>query len=123
MNDALAFKVDLSNCEREPIHISGAVQPHGVLLVLAPGSLDILQLSRNTDAWFGVSWQELLGANASRLFDAEKLGRRREITLRDEPRIVNPLRATTVGGRVLSASVHRASEGVVVELEDAAVDE
>ncbi|HTV25745.1 MAG TPA: ATP-binding protein [Polyangiaceae bacterium] len=123
MNEAPVFKVDLSNCDREPIHISGAVQPHGVLLVLAPDSLDILQLSRNTDAWFGLSWQELLGSNASRLFGAETLRRLREITTRDEPRIINPLRATTVGGRVLSASVHRASEGVLVELEDAAVDE
>jgi hypothetical protein len=26
--------VDLTNCEREPIHIPGSIQPHGVLLVL-----------------------------------------------------------------------------------------
>ena len=28
---------DLTNCEREPIHIPGAIQPHGVLLALEPG--------------------------------------------------------------------------------------
>ena len=26
--------VDLTNCEREPIHIPGAIQPHGLLLAL-----------------------------------------------------------------------------------------
>jgi len=117
------FKVDLSNCEREPIHISGAVQPHGVLLVLEPSSLAILQLSKNTDAWFGAPWQALAGANANQLFDAETLVRLREITTRGDPRIVNPLPAMTVGGRRLSASVYSASEGLVVELEDTAIDE
>jgi light-regulated signal transduction histidine kinase (bacteriophytochrome) len=25
---------DLTNCDREPIHIPGSIQPHGVVLVL-----------------------------------------------------------------------------------------
>ncbi|MDQ4059684.1 MAG: hypothetical protein M3145_01065 [Pseudomonadota bacterium] len=37
--------VDLSTCEREPIHIPGSIQPHGVLLVLKPAGLEILQAS------------------------------------------------------------------------------
>ncbi|HWT72559.1 MAG TPA: ATP-binding protein [Oxalicibacterium sp.] len=28
--------LDLSNCDREPIHIPGSIQPHGVLLAFAP---------------------------------------------------------------------------------------
>jgi two-component system, chemotaxis family, sensor kinase Cph1 len=27
-----AATVDLTNCDREPIHVPGAVQPHGLLL-------------------------------------------------------------------------------------------
>jgi two-component system, chemotaxis family, sensor kinase Cph1 len=27
-------EVDLTNCDREAIHIPGAIQPHGILLVL-----------------------------------------------------------------------------------------
>jgi len=117
-----SFKVDLSNCEREPIHISGAVQPHGVLLVLDPVTLDILQLSRNTQAWFEAAWDELLGSNASRLFDAGSLAAIREVAARGE-RIVNSLRVVTHGGRALSASVQGSAEGMLLELEDAAVDE
>ena len=34
---------DLTNCDREPIEIPGSIQPHGVLVVLHPESLRILQ--------------------------------------------------------------------------------
>ena len=31
--------VDLTNCEDEPIHIPGAIQPHGLLLAVDPDTL------------------------------------------------------------------------------------
>ena len=35
MKNSPAFgQADLTNCERELIHLAGSVQPHGVLLVL-----------------------------------------------------------------------------------------
>ena len=34
---------DLNNCDREPIHIPGAILPHGVLLVLDSDTLEVLQ--------------------------------------------------------------------------------
>ena len=40
-------RVDLSACDKEPIHIPGSIQPHGVLLAVAPDTLKIQQLSRN----------------------------------------------------------------------------
>ncbi|MGN6725364.1 MAG: hypothetical protein ACTHLZ_05570, partial [Tepidisphaeraceae bacterium] len=30
----MANTIDLTNCDREPIHIPGSIQPHGALLVL-----------------------------------------------------------------------------------------
>ncbi len=33
--------VDLTTCDREPIHIPGAIQPHGLLLVLREPDLVI----------------------------------------------------------------------------------
>lgn len=39
--------VDLTNCEREPIHIPGFIQPHGILLVLRETDLVVLQASQN----------------------------------------------------------------------------
>jgi light-regulated signal transduction histidine kinase (bacteriophytochrome) len=50
-------EADLSNCEREQIHLAGSIQPHGVLLRLDEPSLTIVQAS----------------ANANRLFAADNL--------------------------------------------------
>lgn len=35
----IPFQVDLTNCEQEPIHLPGSIQPHGVLLVLKEADL------------------------------------------------------------------------------------
>jgi light-regulated signal transduction histidine kinase (bacteriophytochrome) len=40
-------EADLSNCEREQIHLAGSIQPHGVLLRLDEPSLAVVQASAN----------------------------------------------------------------------------
>lgn len=40
-------QADLSNCEREQIHLAGSIQPHGALLVLREPELVVLQASAN----------------------------------------------------------------------------
>ena len=45
-------EADLSNCEREQIHLAGSVQPHGVLLRLDEPSLTIAQASANAGTVF-----------------------------------------------------------------------
>ena len=40
-------EADLSNCEREQIHLAGSIQPHGVLLVVDEPGLKIQQASAN----------------------------------------------------------------------------
>src|SRR5690554_127504 len=47
-----------SDCAKEPIHIPGAIQPHGYLFVLAPTG-EILQASANAEALFGVDVERL----------------------------------------------------------------
>ena len=36
--DGVQFQVTLDNCEREPIHVPGSIQPGGALLAFEPGS-------------------------------------------------------------------------------------
>nr|6BAP_A Chain A, Photoreceptor-histidine kinase BphP [Stigmatella aurantiaca DW4/3-1]6BAP_B Chain B, Photoreceptor-histidine kinase BphP [Stigmatella aurantiaca DW4/3-1]6BAP_C Chain C, Photoreceptor-histidine kinase BphP [Stigmatella aurantiaca DW4/3-1]6BAY_A Chain A, Photoreceptor-histidine kinase BphP [Stigmatella aurantiaca DW4/3-1]6BAY_B Chain B, Photoreceptor-histidine kinase BphP [Stigmatella aurantiaca DW4/3-1]6BAY_C Chain C, Photoreceptor-histidine kinase BphP [Stigmatella aurantiaca DW4/3- len=55
-------EVDLTNCDREPIHIPGAIQPHGVLLVLSEPGLVLTHASENAPAVLGNSAEQLLGA-------------------------------------------------------------
>jgi signal transduction histidine kinase len=37
--------VDLTDCDREPIHVPGTIQPYGVLLVLTEPALTVAQVS------------------------------------------------------------------------------
>ncbi|RTL45688.1 MAG: GAF domain-containing protein [Burkholderiales bacterium] len=53
-------QADLTNCERELIHLAGAVQPHGALLVLEPLDLRVLQVSGNVARLLGKAPEALL---------------------------------------------------------------
>jgi diguanylate cyclase (GGDEF)-like protein len=55
--------VDLSNCEREPIHIPGSIQPHGVLLVADPADLRVVFASANTASLLGMPAASILGGS------------------------------------------------------------
>ncbi|CAN5918259.1 GAF domain-containing protein [soil metagenome] len=60
-------KADLTNCERELIHLAGSVQPHGVLIALREPQLRILQLSANAEIILGVPIECLLHQPVSEL--------------------------------------------------------
>ncbi|WPO98381.1 ATP-binding protein [Pseudomonas sp. HR96] len=60
-SETAAFLAASENCAREPIHIPGSIQPHGLLLVLDVSASQILQASENAEAWLGVGAQALLG--------------------------------------------------------------
>lgn len=53
-------QVDLTNCDREPIHILGAIQPIGFLLALTP-EMTIERASANVEQFLGASPEALLG--------------------------------------------------------------
>ena len=69
MNDQA---VDLTLCDREPIHIPGLIQPHGVLLVVDPHSLTITHAAGDVANSLGcVDWlrarlADVLGDPAAR---------------------------------------------------------
>lgn len=54
-------QADLTNCERELIHLAGSVQPHGVLLSLREPGLQVLQASANVLELLGRPVESLLG--------------------------------------------------------------
>jgi light-regulated signal transduction histidine kinase (bacteriophytochrome) len=53
--------VDLSNCEREPIHVPGSIQPRGVLIEVSDPDLVVRRVSENLVDVVGLPWQEALG--------------------------------------------------------------
>ncbi len=77
-------EIDLTICDREPIHIPGSIQPHGVMLVVDRGRMVVTHAAGAIEAWFGEDWPgatlaTLLGAaaaaEAQRITAAGKSGR------------------------------------------------
>jgi two-component system, chemotaxis family, sensor kinase Cph1 len=111
--------IDLTNCDREPIHIPGLVQPHGVLLVLRHPTLEIVHVSSNTQVIIGRQPEDLLGKPLSDLLDAKQVKLIQEC-LDEDFESINPLDLSI---RRLNESihfdgiVHRLATGIVLELE------
>ena len=72
--DPVVFgEADLTNCDREPIHIPGSIQPHGVLLVVDRQGLSIEQAAGDTRLLLGIDPERLIGLELSTLLDSETL--------------------------------------------------
>ena len=113
-------EADLSNCEREQIHLAGAIQPHGALLVVTEPELVIVQASANAPVFLRL-WGPLLGLPLSALGG--------NLATRVRSRLSEPLDILPVAVRcevasldvALDGSLHRPpGGGLVVELELAA---
>src|ERR1700722_13496267 len=61
--------LDLTICDREPIHIPGTIQPHGVLFVLLPAGLQVSAASANVTAHMGLEPHALLGRRLDEFID------------------------------------------------------
>ncbi|MGF1512464.1 MAG: ATP-binding protein [Elainellaceae cyanobacterium] len=70
-NVITAQNVSLTNCDREQVHIPGAIQPHGVLFVLEEPDYRIVQVSENAGALLGRSPETLLGTPIDDLVGTE----------------------------------------------------
>ena len=59
--EAYPVKVDLTNCDREPIHLIGTSQSHGVIIVCDRKDHKITHCSENVPEILGLQVEELLG--------------------------------------------------------------
>ncbi|WP_276496192.1 ATP-binding protein [Pontibacter litorisediminis] len=66
------YKVDLSNCEKEPIHLIGRIQPHGFQLILHKTTLEVEQVSENISGFLQADPAELLGKTLRRIITEEE---------------------------------------------------
>jgi two-component system, chemotaxis family, sensor kinase Cph1 len=120
-------ELDLTNCDREPIHIPSAIQAHGVLLTFSEIDLKILQISQNCEIFLGKKPTDLLGKSLSSLMDKTQFAAI-ESCVNGDFENVNPLRLSLqVQGELerFEGIVHRSDGAIVLELErclDVAVD-
>src|SRR6476646_804591 len=81
--------VGLAVDDREPIHIIGHIQSHGLLLALQEPDLTIAQTSENTQEYFGLPSELLLGQPLSQIFANETV-EYITLLLQDELETSNP---------------------------------
>ncbi len=67
--------IGLSNCKSEPIHMPGAIQPHGVLLAADPVSLIVIQFGGDTRRLLGRTPEEVLGQGLDALIGESAVAR------------------------------------------------
>ncbi|MGV1754946.1 HWE histidine kinase domain-containing protein [Agrobacterium sp. CG674] len=63
-------QVDLTNCDREPIHIPGAIQPNGAMVVMDDKTGLVSFVSENIGDFLGDTNREYVGAELSELVGA-----------------------------------------------------
>ena len=112
--------VNLDTCAREPIHIPGAIQPHGLLFILREPELRIVQVSDNAEAMLGIPSDRLLNQDVSSFLDPEQVEQLRAAFDADDPRDSNPVELglkTLEAGVTLDGFVHRHDGLSYLELE------
>lgn len=67
----MTFQVDLTNCDREPIHIPGSIQPHGAMLVCEGLPLRVTAASANLASFLGLPPGDPVGADLVDLLGEE----------------------------------------------------
>jgi two-component system, chemotaxis family, sensor kinase Cph1 len=112
---------DLSSCDREPIHIPGSIQPHGVLVALEATDRTIVHVSTNSAQWLQQDAGQLVGRSFDSLLTRDSVGLLSECmvectettsslrTLQFAPKNRDPF--------ACCASAHRSNDLTIVELE------
>ncbi|KAI9132263.1 ATP-binding protein [Acaryochloris sp. CCMEE 5410] len=113
--DLVPSDVSLTNCDREPIHIPSAIQPHGVLITCTEDDFVIQQISQNALQLLGQPPAALLGQPLSKLLPPNQLDQIRGCLAADFEQ-VNPLQLR-VNGRDMGGVAHRTETVIVLELE------
>ncbi|WP_298402004.1 HWE histidine kinase domain-containing protein [Sphingobium sp.] len=122
---ATDFAVDLTNCDREPIHVLGKVQSFGFLMALTADWL-VSRVSANSADFIGRAPEEMLGQPVSAIFTGEAIHTlRNRITLLRGPDSVERVFSLPLmeGGPAFDVAVHFSGPLVVIEAEPASHDE
>ncbi|GAA1724403.1 SpoIIE family protein phosphatase [Aeromicrobium alkaliterrae] len=109
----------LSTCDREPIHVPGAIQPHGLLLAT---SIDerVEVVSANAPRMLGTSVEEIRGRLLHDVIGREAAAAVRQAVADDDLFVARRVRVPgegLLGRSPVDVVVHHSGDRVVVELE------
>ncbi len=121
MKPLTATGADLrDDCANEPIHIPGAIQPHGVLLTLSEPALVVLQASANINTELGLGAASVTGQALGSLLGEAALAQVR-LALADLDADEDEQHQVTLNGELFDALLHRHQGLLFLELERAVI--
>ncbi|MFV0623927.1 histidine kinase dimerization/phosphoacceptor domain -containing protein [Sphingomonas sp. ac-8] len=114
IEDGAPLGQDLTACDREPIHLSGAIQPHGLLLIVDSATLRTVAGAGDLETRLAPDWldrpvAELLGQDIGALLRSADVG----------PGGTLRLAPVVLAEGMVDASLHRSGDMLIVELEPA----
>lgn len=111
--------VDLTNCDREPIHILGAIQPIGFLIALS-SDWTIARVSQNVSDYFGGSPEDLIGRPLSEILPPGAIhGLRNRMAMLRGPDSVERIFGCTMidGSEPFDVALHMSNGQIILEAE------
>lgn len=121
----LVKSVSVSNIdelERQAIHTSSMIQPHGMVVILQEPDLSILQITKNCQYAFGIRAEEIVGKTLEELFDPFQVDIIQKGVAQENLDFINPTKmwVRKNGGEysVFDGVFHRNKDGILIlELE------
>jgi chemotaxis family two-component system sensor kinase Cph1 len=113
--------VNLENCEQEPIHIPGSIQPHGFLLGITRAGFTIDFCSGNTNEYISLAHNAILGKTFGSVFSAwaeESL----KSYLADEVQVSSRQFILQANNKSFVCNVHSSGDVYVLEAEQERAD-
>jgi two-component system, chemotaxis family, sensor kinase Cph1 len=107
--------LDLDACAQEPIHIPGAIQPHGALLVLDPAHFAVRQASANASDVLGTEIDPKTPTVLTNLEGGDSLAEALRGWMADTP--LTFLRTLQFCRERRQVLAHRTAQGVILEVE------
>ncbi|MFB8373949.1 diguanylate cyclase domain-containing protein [Paenibacillus taichungensis] len=114
--------IDLNNCDKEPIHIPGFIQPHGVLLAVSTNNIPtIVQCSQNTEEHLGLTTQEVLGLPLEHLIGKDNmrqvLARTFSASVTSDLQYMDLTVAISGNTQVFTSVIHESEGLLILEME------
>lgn len=115
--------VDLTNCDREPIHILGSIQPVGFLIALTSDWM-VARASTNLAAFIGHEPADLFGKPLTAAFSHRAVHdlRNRAAALRGPDAVERIFACELIEGATFDVAIHVAGGQVVIEAEPASAE-
>jgi two-component system, chemotaxis family, sensor kinase Cph1 len=108
--------VTITNCESEPIHIPGSIQPHGFLLGVKETDYSIIYCSQNCEEHLHYSVTEILGKSLNDFFNEEEITNFKLYYQSDDRHLARPF-IFSVKEKSYHTTAHLSGSCVVLEFE------